>query len=168
MPTFKNIRLKKRGGGTRLQRVKVLKSGKFKFVKNLKKSVGKRLKSRGKPKNKKRRKTASLKRSRRSVNVRMGRKLNLPLALIGGLSAGIVPAIMKAVNGDLLGAADELAFNYAGVAGVAGGNPHFNIEGFKKGLLPLIVGALVHKFVGGAPLNINRTLASSGIPFIRI
>ena len=31
MPKFKNIRLKKRGGGTRLQRVQVLKSGKFKF-----------------------------------------------------------------------------------------------------------------------------------------
>ena len=35
MPTFKNIRIKKRGGGTRLQRVQVLKSGKYKFVKNL-------------------------------------------------------------------------------------------------------------------------------------
>jgi hypothetical protein len=35
MPTFKNIRIKKRGGGTRLQRVQVLSSGKYKFVKNL-------------------------------------------------------------------------------------------------------------------------------------
>lgn len=35
MPTFKNIRIKKRGGGTRLQRVQVLASGKYKFVKNL-------------------------------------------------------------------------------------------------------------------------------------
>lgn len=45
MPTFKNIRIKKRGGGTRLQRVQVLASGKYKFVKNLgskaKKSVKK-------------------------------------------------------------------------------------------------------------------------------
>lgn len=37
--SFKNIRIKKRGGGTRLQRVRVLKSGKFRFVKNLKKTV---------------------------------------------------------------------------------------------------------------------------------
>jgi len=35
MAKFKNIRIKKRGGGTRMQRVKVLASGKFKFVKNL-------------------------------------------------------------------------------------------------------------------------------------
>lgn len=41
MPTYKNIRIKKKGGGTRLQRVKVLASGKFKFVKNLKKKVTK-------------------------------------------------------------------------------------------------------------------------------
>ncbi len=32
--SYKNIRIKKPGGGTRLQRVKVLASGKYKFVKN--------------------------------------------------------------------------------------------------------------------------------------
>lgn len=36
MPTYKNIRVAKRGGGTRLQRVQVLKNGKYKFVKNKK------------------------------------------------------------------------------------------------------------------------------------
>jgi len=35
MPTFKNIRIKMKNGKTRLQRVQVLASGKFKFVKNL-------------------------------------------------------------------------------------------------------------------------------------
>jgi hypothetical protein len=45
MPTFKNIRIKKRGGGTRLQRVQVLASGKYKFVKNLKKSASKKVKT---------------------------------------------------------------------------------------------------------------------------
>jgi len=35
----KTIRIKKRGGGTRLQRVKVLASGKFKFIKNKAKSI---------------------------------------------------------------------------------------------------------------------------------
>lgn len=37
MAKFKNIRIKMRGGKSRLQRVKVLASGKFKFVKNLRK-----------------------------------------------------------------------------------------------------------------------------------
>jgi len=45
---IKNIRIKKRGGGTRMQRVEVLKSGKFKFLKNIKtkaKSGARRIKS---------------------------------------------------------------------------------------------------------------------------
>lgn len=36
--SYKNIRIPVRGGGSRLQRVQVLKSGKYKFVKNLTKS----------------------------------------------------------------------------------------------------------------------------------
>jgi len=35
MPTFKNIRIKMKNGKSRLQRVQVLASGKYKFVKNL-------------------------------------------------------------------------------------------------------------------------------------
>ena len=34
MPKYKTIRIKKAGGGTRLQKVQVLASGKYKFVKN--------------------------------------------------------------------------------------------------------------------------------------
>lgn len=41
MVTYKNIRIKMKGGKTRLQRVKVLASGKYKFVKNLKKGASK-------------------------------------------------------------------------------------------------------------------------------
>ncbi|MCK5611800.1 hypothetical protein KAR91_58565, partial [Candidatus Pacearchaeota archaeon] len=38
MVTYKNIQIKKKGGGLRTQRVMVLASGKYKFVKNLTKS----------------------------------------------------------------------------------------------------------------------------------
>ncbi len=38
MPKYKTIRIKKAGGGTRLQKVQVLASGKYKFVKNSTKS----------------------------------------------------------------------------------------------------------------------------------
>ncbi len=34
MPTYKTIRIKKPNGGTRLQKVMVLASGKYRFVKN--------------------------------------------------------------------------------------------------------------------------------------
>ena len=43
---FKIITIKKRGGGTRKQRVQVLASGKFKFVKNKARSVTKRVSKR--------------------------------------------------------------------------------------------------------------------------
>lgn len=46
MPTFKNIRVPVgKSGKTRLQRVQVLKSGKFKFVKNIGKRVSRRKKT---------------------------------------------------------------------------------------------------------------------------
>ena len=54
--TYKNIRIKKKGGGTRLQRVKVLATGQYRFVKNLttgskaKKTTKKRSSSRKKVK----------------------------------------------------------------------------------------------------------------------
>lgn len=41
MPTYKNIRIKMKNGKTRLQRVQVLASGKYKFVKNLPKGKSK-------------------------------------------------------------------------------------------------------------------------------
>ena len=61
MPTYKNIKIKKKGGGTRLQRVQVLKSGKYKFVKNLNKKV-------------KKTKKKSKKSTKRSVKRKMPRK----------------------------------------------------------------------------------------------
>ena len=58
LPTFKNIRIKKKGGGFRTQRVQVLASGKYKFVKNKKTSTTSKSKSRkSSPKPKRRRST---------------------------------------------------------------------------------------------------------------
>lgn len=52
MPKYKNIRIKKKGGGTRIQRVQVLASGKYKFVKN-KRSSSKKSPSKKKTRTKK-------------------------------------------------------------------------------------------------------------------
>jgi len=49
MVKTKTITIKKRGGGTRKQRVQVLKSGKLKFIKNKAKSVKKAIAKRRKP-----------------------------------------------------------------------------------------------------------------------
>ena len=91
--------------------------------------------------------------------------MTIPLAPIAGLAVGIVPSIQSAIAGDYMGAADGLAWRYTGYNLSTG---TFDMNGLKQGMLPLIVGGLVHKFVGGAPLNLNRTLANAGVPYVRI
>ncbi len=59
MPTFKNIRIKMKNGKTRLQRVQVLASGKYKFVKNTKSRSSKTSRPRKASKSLKRRSSKS-------------------------------------------------------------------------------------------------------------
>lgn len=90
------------------------------------------------------------------------RKMNLPLALIAGVGAGLVDSYAHR-------GADFSNFfpNYMAVmTGYHQGQ--FNAEHLKRGLFPLVLGVLVHKFVGGAPLNVNRALAAAGVPILRI
>ena len=60
MPTYKNIRIKMKGGKTRLQRVQVLASGKYKFVKNLAKGKGKSKGKTGKSRSSSQRKVSNV------------------------------------------------------------------------------------------------------------
>ncbi|MBA7531859.1 hypothetical protein ES705_24083 [subsurface metagenome] len=160
MATFKNIRIKMKGGKTRLQRVKVFKSGKYRFVKNLgskaKKSTPKSVKSTVT----KRRKNKMAKSKRRS------RKFTIPLAPVAAILAVVAKPAQKAVDGDLEGAAAELS------ARLIGYNPQSGqtdlMYAAENGWAPLLLGALVHKFIGGAPLNLNRMLAAANVPVIRI
>ena len=46
---IKTIKIKKKGGGTRLQKVKVLASGKYKFVKNTVKGMARKTRAKGRP-----------------------------------------------------------------------------------------------------------------------
>lgn len=46
---IKTIKIKKAGGGTRLQKVKVLASGKYKFVKNTVKGMARKTRAKGRP-----------------------------------------------------------------------------------------------------------------------
>lgn len=145
--------MKKRGGGTRLQRVQVLKSGKFKFVKNLKgsKSAAKISKSKKKTK-------SNLKGKRKRM---VNRKI--PLAILIGLGVGLEEPVRKLVSGNSKGAIDDLSFRYIGFNR---NTRKMDLQGLKQGLVPLIIGAMVSKFVGGRPLNLNQRLRD--IPFIKI
>lgn len=91
--------------------------------------------------------------------------MTVPLAVVGGLAAGIYEPAQKAMQGDWGYALALLSRNYTGFRpGTGTWEPAY----LKNGLLPLVAGLMVHKFVGGSPLNLNRQLAASGIPFFRI
>ena len=96
---------------------------------------------------------------------RRSRSMTIPIAPLVGLGAGLSVAVPAAIRGDWELAINEVTRNYTGY------NPltrKFETDKLWRGLAPLIGGLLVHKFVGGSPLNLNRTLARAKIPFIRI
>ena len=93
------------------------------------------------------------------------RKFTLPIAVLGGLAAGLAPGIQMAFDGDYEGAIKNVVGNYTGYDM---NTQKWWVPNMAKGLLPLVIGILVHKYVGGPPLNVNRMLASANVPIIRI
>lgn len=144
-----------------MQRVKVLASGKYKFVKN----PGKTRKTTKRASNPK--KTRRVKRTARRKRRRRSRSMTIPIAAVGGGLAGAIEPIINVgiKQGDWLGAARWTIAHYTGYDMIDG---VFRPEELAKGLAPAVLGLLVHKFVGGAPLNLNKTLANARVPFIRI
>ena len=91
--------------------------------------------------------------------------MTIPIAPIAGLAAGLAEPARYLMTGDFDRAFAKLSKNYTGVDPRTG---RFNFMDLSHGLLPLVGGMLVHKFVGGPPLNVNRMLAAAKVPFIRI
>ena len=161
MPKFKNIRLKMKGGKTRMQRVQVLASGKYKFVKNTGSSPGSRSRKLTRTVKKTTRRIGKLARRR---GRRGSRKFTLPLAPIAGLLAA--PAVGATIKAAMAGDVDGVLYEAKKFVGFTG--DQFDAFALGSNVLPIVSGLLIHKFVGGAPLNLNRMLASAGVPFIRI
>jgi len=136
----------------------VLKSGKYKFVKNLKSKLRKVTK---KTKQTVRRKTRVARRKKR----RRSRSMTIPLAPVLGLFAGLANPIQLGMAGQLDLAITDATFNYTGFNRNTG---QFDIGGLARGMGPLILGLMVHKFVGGPPLNANKMLAAARVPVLRI
>ena len=86
-------------------------------------------------------------------------KAKISLAITGGLIAGIAKPAELAISGQYGPALQELVSSYTGYS-IA--NRTWNIENLKKGLVPLVIGALVHK--GASWLGINRLLGRQKIP----
>jgi hypothetical protein len=157
MASYKNIRIKKKGGGTRIQRVQVLASGKYKFVKNT--GTKSRTKASSKPKTKRRIFSMARRKKRRSRG-----SVKLPIGVLAGLGVGMAEPIGKALQGRWKEVGDDLSYRYIGYNA---NSKQFDINGLKQGLLPLIIGALVSRYVGGrSGLNLNQYLR--GVPLIKI
>lgn len=160
MPEFKNIRIKMKGGKSRMQRVMVLASGKYKFVKNLgsktRKSTRKSVK---RTVTKRRTKTLGKRRRKRA-----SRKFTIPIAPIAGIIAA--PAVRAGINAAVAGDWDGVMHEASKFVGFADGK--FDAFALASNVGPILVGLMVHKFVGGSPLNLNRMLASANVPIVRI
>jgi len=88
MVKYKNITIKKKGGGTRKQRVMVLASGKYRFVKNLKRKVTRHTSPRRKTKSKKRKNNPN-----KGGNRKMGKNTTQQLFKIIRLGALAAPGV---------------------------------------------------------------------------
>lgn len=92
------------------------------------------------------------------------RKMTVPIAPIAGLVPMVARSAVALMNGDIGEAQRSFLYDTIGVdeAGM------FHLDKAIANVTPLVAGLLIHKFVGGAPLNFNRILARAGVPFIRI
>lgn len=163
MATYKNIRMKKRGGGTRLQRVQVLASGKYKFVKNLTKG-----KTSGKSSSKKSKKSSS----KKGVKKTGKRNFTIPTALASGVALGFVikpdPSWYSPYEAVKAGRLDIAIKNYATnmIGYRADTGAIFDTKIGMKGLWALLGGFLIHKLA--TKLGLNRALGRAGIPYLRV
>lgn len=92
------------------------------------------------------------------------RKFTIPIAPIAGILAA--PAIQAGIKAAVAGDVDGVIYEAGKFVGFANGK--FDAFALGSNILPIIIGILVHKFVGGPPLNVNRMLASANVPVIRI
>jgi len=165
MAKFKNITIKKKGGGTRKQRVKVLASGKYKFVKNKPK------KGSSPRKTSKRRSSGKGRSMARRKRRRGKRKFTIPLAptmAIAGQFARPAPSgrnlIGDLMDGSILNFVYDAREIFAGIDNTGAFRPDWLMSTYG----PIVAAMLVHKFIGGPPLNLNRMLAQAGVPIVRI
>mgnify|MGYP001585157676 CR=1 FL=1 len=96
------------------------------------------------------------------------RKMTIPLAIVAGFASPVVRTIQHGRDFGVTGPEGAVA---EGTRIMLGFNPYstpMKFEAFRLnyGLYPVIGGLLVHKLAG--MLGINRMLARSGIPLIRI
>jgi len=97
---------------------------------------------------------------------RRRRKTTIPVALIAGASAGAIEPVSLIVSGQVT-PMRGIEYIIAHYTGYRTWDRRFDLNELKLGLMPLIAGALIHKFVGGT-LGVNKALGQAGVPLLRI
>jgi len=88
----------------------------------------------------------------------------LPLGLIAGLAPGVTRTLAFAQAQGPQAAANEALAIYSGYDAQSGS---FSVANMSQGLMPLLVGWALHRFVGSG-LGINRALAAARVPVVRL
>lgn len=89
----------------------------------------------------------------------------LPIAVLAGFVPGLIKTWEHWQMCGMSCAAREAGRIYTGIDFWEG---KFNFQWMMHGTLPIIAGILIHRFVGGGFLGVNRALARAGVPFIRL
>lgn len=132
MPKFKNIRIKMKGGKSRLQRVQVLASGKYKFVKNLVRGRSASFKS---PKPTKKRSGGLRSMARKKKSYSRGSLIRTGMKILRGGSL-FAPAAARALGpGSAQDKLNLVLNDYTGFYPPAG---DFQLSRMKTGWLPFI------------------------------
>lgn len=98
---------------------------------------------------------------------RRSRQMTIPLTIAIPAVGGTVAAAKYGWDHGwgIEGAIDQVSQAWTGFSFI---NKTFDMNQMWRALFPTIFGAVIHKFVGGPPLNVNRLLAAAKIPLIRI
>jgi len=95
---------------------------------------------------------------------RRGRSFTVPIAVV----AGFTPLVASGVRGwqseTFRGMGKEVLYALTGVD--IDNEPHFNPSFMINGTVPILMGLVVHKVA--ARMGLNRLIASTGIPYLRI
>jgi len=107
----------------------------------------------------------------RRRKTRRSRSLTIPLATVSGALAMLGspnPSGSSIIENAMAGDINGLMYNLRERFTCVDNTGAFRFDWIIPHYGPLIFGALISKFVGGSPLNLNRKLAAHNIPFIRI
>jgi hypothetical protein len=95
---------------------------------------------------------------------RSGRKFTIPLLVVAGFLPGITSTIPQITYHGLSGGAAHFTKIMTGYNPL---NGSWRWQELQAGLFPVIMGFVGHWLIGGK-LGVNRMLARSGIPLIRL